>query len=213
MNKLIVALAALLVVTTLGTAQQLQTVPGKEVKNDGPRLVIVRVDPVDPVAPTLDDYESVLKHYKIVSKKITDPAAWKGTEMVNKNTKDVVLFEKLSKFEQAMFLVGSGQKLAVEMKSFDGHWQAELKKFDNPKYEPKKGEKSTGKDAPALKKDVEGYLKELTTIRKDTAVAYEKYVNKVFEEFKEEIPAKERELHLKQIREFNDENKLIERKK
>ncbi len=209
MNKLILSFAILLAAVSLGTAQE--TVPGKP-GSGSPRIVIVPV-PVDDAAPTLEDYEVVLKHFKTVSKKIVDPVAWKGTEMVNRNTKETVLFEKLSKFEQNMFCVGYGQKLALEMKKFDGLWTEELKKFDNPKYEPKKGEKSTGKDAPALKKDIEGYLKELTTVRKEAAVSYEKYVNKVFDEFKEEIPAKERELHLKQIREFNDENKLIERKK
>lgn len=166
-------------------------------------------------APAVEDYERVLDYFKTAAKESTDVKAWKGRELIHNFDKTKIEFDKLSNFDQHMYCMSRGFRINVmEMPDCFEVWSNELKKFDNPKYVPKKRDKiEDAKQNPAAKADVEKYLKQLTELRKSSAVKYEKFVEKVFNDFKDEIPEKERGLYLKELRDFNDENKLIERKK
>ncbi len=165
-------------------------------------------------APTIGDYEKVLSYYKTASKEAVDLKAWKGRTLIHRRNKDKVEFDKLSNFDKHMYLLSNGYRVNDMMTNIHHFWIMELKRFDDPKYTPKKLEKiEDAKQEPAAKADVEKYLKQLTDLRKASAVRYEKFVEKVCNDFKDEIPEKERELYLKEVRDFNDENNLIERKK
>ena len=181
--------------------------------------------------PTLGDYEKVLKYFTTWSDNLSNPEHWKKVTFTNRKTKEVRKFTDLSDYEKHIFYFMSAEKLSNEMKRMSGFWEDELKKFKAPKEKPKdkddededqtkadkkEPKKEEKKDDPlakeATKADVEKYCKQLLDIRKKTAVRYEALADKLFTTFKEKFTKEEIEQTMKQIRDFHDKEKLIERK-
>lgn len=155
-------------------------------------------------SPTNKDYENVLNHYKKIADNSLDVKSWQETKMVNSVTKEKKLFKELDEIDQYMFCLSKVTNTANILLEYSEIWNNELKKFNDPNYVV--AVKSSQKN------DVEGYIKELLDLRKDYAVKSEKFVEDTMDKFRDIIPLKERELFIKEIRDFNDEHKLVERK-
>lgn len=170
--------------------------------------------PTPEPSPTLDDYSKAIAKYKEATKKAFDLPSWKGIELTNKKTEETKKFEELSNFEQHLFLASSANRLTAEMTILKKHWDNEAAKFKDPNYKIvplPKVEKPEQKAAEL--KDVEKYQAELLTLRKNFAVKHEEYLAKIFKDFKNDIQEKERDLYLKEVQDYHDKEKLIERKK
>jgi len=179
--------------------------------------------------PTPADYEKVLKYFSEWSDNLTNPDHWKDVTFTNKKTKKLRKFSDLSEYEKQIYYFMSAEKLSNELKRMDGYWQAELKKFEEkdekeakPDKEEKKEEAKPDKEEkkeadpkklPATKAQVEQYYKDLGIIRKKTAVKFEALAEKLFKDYKEKFTEEERDQIMRQIREFHDKDKLIERAK
>jgi len=191
--------------------------------------------------PTLADYEKVLKYFNTWSDNLTNADHWKDVKFTNKKTKEIRKFADLSDYEKHIFYFVSAEKLSNEMKRMAGYWDEELKKFKEEKKEDKskddepntqigqkkddnKDDKGTKKDEADAKKkddplskvatkaDVEKYVGQLLEVRKKTAVRFEALTDKLFKDFKEKFTKEEIEQITKQVRDFHDKDKLIERK-
>jgi hypothetical protein len=170
-------------------------------------------DPKPEASPTLADYENALNKYKKATKEAFDFATWKEVELTNKKTKEKITFEKLSTLEKHVFCVSVGNRLMTEMGLLSGFWNAEADKFKDPNHKLIPLEKVEKPEQKAAElKDVEKYQKQLQELRQSFATNFETYLTKFFKAFKDDIPEKEREFYLKQIREYHDKEKLIERK-
>jgi hypothetical protein len=172
--------------------------------------------------PTVGDYEKVLKYYTDWSDNLTNPDHWKKTTFTNKETKKVRKFPELSEFEKQIFYFMSAEKLTNQMKQMAAYWQAELKKFDKKTGEKlrlnlrgvQEDEKEKERLArEATKAEVEGYCNQLLALRKKTAARFEAMGEKLFATYKDKFTKEEGEQIMKQIRDFHDQEKLIERKK
>lgn len=176
--------------------------------------IIIRIEPAEEPSPTLEDYDEYLNHYKELRKDFFKLEKWKDVQLRKKDDPKVVKkFSEFPEFEQHMFCISLAGRLSSEMVSLDEAWRGELKKFSDAKHKilPRK-EIKNDKQKPALKPDVEKYLKELTELRKGFAVEFESYAEKTLKKYEKEVPEAERNKRLKDIRDFHDKHKLIERK-
>lgn len=165
-------------------------------------------------SPTIGDYEKTITFYKKTTTEVFDLKTWKGVELTNKTTKEKTSFDKLSDFDKHIFCASIGKRLMTEMGLLNNFWKEEVEKIKDPNYKAVPLEKVEKPEQKAAEiKDIEKFQKDLLELRQSFAQEFEKYLIKVFTDFKDDIPEKERELHLKQVQEYHDKEKLIERKK
>ena len=165
-------------------------------------LLIIAEDPSEEAVATHKNYKDTLGMYKNLSTKIFDKKYQEEIQYIDKKTNKKSNFMTLSPLQRATFVSVVIQQINQESKKMQKAWENELDK------------KFTSKNTDAVKKDdVIGYSKELLQIRKELASNYEKYIDKMFDEFKEEIKDDERKVMKKRIRDFHDENKLLDRRK
>lgn len=191
--KKIICLLTVAVFSVIGGQSQSQ-----EKKTETPSKVAAKD------APSVKaDYERALKHYGEWSDKYDDEAFW--SNVVLKRVKDGKEFKLkgITDFEKKNFYFSNLQRLGNEMTSLDGSWAIEL---DQYKTTPLKHA-----NAPTVE-FLGKCIVNLTTLRKTSAVKLENYGEKFFLEFKDKFGDEEREQVMKQIREFHDANKLVERK-
>ena len=154
--------------------------------------------------PTKPDYERALKHYTEWSKKFNDEDYWKEVTLIRVSDKKELKVKDLDKFDKQGFFLSNLRRCSFEMGRLNGYWEEELKKYT--------ATPPTQKGVPNTD-ELKGYLKTLTALRKDTAVKLEDFAGKFVKDFPDKLTKEEGEQLLKSIRDFHDENKLIERKK
>jgi len=160
-------------------------------------------------APFLEDYKNTFDYFKKVES-ATFSGGYKDLKLVAKDSKKEKKLSDFSTQEQNVFILELAEKQTKLMTNLQKAWERELKKFDDPAYEPKgEGEKE---NKPALKTDVEKYNNQLLDLRKKYAIAYEDFADKTLKEFSK-LDKKESEFTLNQIRSVHNVEKLIERKK
>lgn len=167
---------------------------------------------VDGPSPTLEEYEVVLEGFKKVTDACFDPEKWKNVELTHKETGEKKKFVDLSPIEQKTLMLNFAGEATRRLGFMKKAWDDELKGFDKPDHklvEPPMP--ANEKQKAAQKKDVEGYNAQLTKMRKEFAVKYEKFAEDYMKEFK--IGEKEAKHTLDGIRKVHDQDKLIERKK
>lgn len=154
--------------------------------------------------PTKKEYERALKHYGEWSKKFNDDDYWKAVTLTRVSDKKEFKVKDLAPFDKQGFFLNNLRRCTFEMKRLDGFWQEEVKQYT--KTPP------TQKDVPTVD-ELKKYIGDLTKLRKETAVTLEDFAGKFVKDFPDKITKEEGDQLLKAIRDFNDENKLIERKK
>ena len=168
---------------------------------------------IEKLSPTLEDYELLIDKYKKTTADAFVMSAWKNVKLSNKKTKEEIAFNKLSEYEQQVFVLAMASRTTKELRILAECWDEEIAEFSKPEHKLIFAEKITSpKQKAADKEDVEGYQKQLRAIRKKFAEEYEKHVDFVFAAYKKEIPEKEAFLYRKQVLELHDKEKLIERK-
>ncbi len=165
----------------------------------------------DKAAPkhTVADYEKVLKSFNEWSDNLSNPEWWKDVRLTNSKTKEVVKFSELSEYRKYIFYFMSAEKLSQQLKQMNGHWQDEIKNFSVAAKDPKIVDP---KLLPPTKEQIIVFCKKLLDVRKATAIRFEALADKVFKKYKDKFTPEEIATITKHIRDFNDKEKLIDRK-
>lgn len=172
--------------------------------NNGDPKIVEKKDKL----PTTKDYETYLERYKTHSNNLANKKFWEATSLRNKDTGKVVSWKDTPDKDRRLVVMMFADRVSVEMRTLHGHWMKEVAKLKNFK--------DSGKELPegaATLEEVEEYLAKLMHLRKDTAVKYEKLAEQYFKDFDKEYTKDEVAKHLKSIRDWHDEEKLIERNK
>lgn len=169
--------------------------------------------------PTIGDYEEALKHHSQWSENVSSPEFYKELEfeMLKGEEKKKVKFVDLKDFEKNLFYIYQAEALSNKLARLEGMWNFELRRLPPVKKEDVALEKE--KEAlteerlkqEANRADVEGYIGKLHKLREAHAVRFEKLMGDVFEKFKDEIPAADRENYSQKVKEWHDKQKLVER--
>lgn len=154
--------------------------------------------------PTKGEYERTLKHYGEWSAKFNDADYWKAVKLTRVSDKKEFKVKDLEEFDRQGFFLNNLRRCGYEMTRLEGFWADELKQYT--------AKPPTQEGVPTTD-ELKGYIKKLTTLRKETAVSLEKYAEKFVKDNAAKVTKDEGDLLLKQIREYHDEHKLIERKK
>jgi hypothetical protein len=167
-----------------------------------PKLVVPAEEKEE--LPTKKEYERALKHYGEWKEKFNNEDFWKNVTLTRVSDKKEFKIKDLDDFDKQGFFLNNLRRCSFEMKRLDGFWQEEVKQYT--KTPP------TQKDVPTVD-ELKKYIGDLTKLRKETAVVLEDFAGKFVKQFPDKITKEEGEQLLKSIRDYHDENKLIERKK
>lgn len=156
-----------------------------------------------PKLVTTEKYEETLKNYTSWHKNLSTPEFYKKFKWeIDKEDKN---FSDLTDFEKNQFYLVQGLKLTRELHILSLAWQNELNWL-------KSGRIGNLTEDSATAEDVAAFQARLLVLRKALAPDLEKLMDDIFEKHKEEISKKERDFLKKQVVNFHNTNKLIERK-
>jgi len=187
--------------------------------------------------PTIKEYMQVLVGFSNMVQKFDQEELYKDVVFENKETKEKIKFQDLSKLQKFVFMFGQGEKITTSMTALDEAWNRELRKLKNRPPEPEpptepeppsdedlnidpspvkedpkeeKKKEPTENDAATVA-NVERFIEDLTVLRKKMAVKYEKFMNSNFTEFKDKLPKHDVMRIKKSVREYHDKHNLIKR--
>jgi len=144
-------------------------------------------------------YEKTLKNYSDFHVNLSKPAFYKL--IVWETSEGPSKFTELTDFEKDQFYLVQGFKLTKELHGLSLAWKNEL-------VWQGKLEKQVG----ATPEEIVAFMTRLLTLRKAMAVDFEKLIDATFEKHKDKLSEKEHVYIKKQIANFHDRNKLVERK-
>jgi hypothetical protein len=144
-------------------------------------------------------YEKTLKNYSDFHVNLSKPAFYKL--IVWETSEGPSKFTELTDFEKDQFYLVQGFKLTKELHGLALAWKNEL-------VWQGKLEKQVG----ATPEEIVAFMTKLLALRKAMAVDFEKLIDDTFEKHKDKLSKKEHSYIKKQIINFHDKNKLVERK-
>jgi hypothetical protein len=175
---------------------------------DGPKLPTPK--PVD-AKPTVADYKNVyLKYAKWHNNLANDKFYDSMYQFKDKKTGVVKKLADLPEFDKQLFYAMQVELLSKTMEQLQEKWTANMKSL------PSVTDSDIEEDnnlREAKKEDVEAILLQLNVLQKKVAEKQEAMVEKLFKDHAKEFTDEERDLYIKNMRERNDRNKLIERNK
>lgn len=149
------------------------------------------------------DFDTYLKKVgKIVDQYSTDKY-YDNQEFTNKTTNEKKKFTDFSEMERAFLKVFHGQTLAMDLGDVQDKWKEELK---NAEETPDDAEE-------ASKKDIEEFSAKLFELRQKNAVKLEGMLEGLFKKYSDKFTDEEKEFFMKNVKSYNDKNKLIKRDK
>lgn len=151
--------------------------------------------------PTKPEYDKALKHYTDWKTKFNDIDYWKDVTLTRVSDKKEFKLKDLSDYEKSSFYLSSLRRCGFEMTRLNGFWEGEVKTPPTP----------TQEGVPTVE-DLKKYIGQLTKLRKETAVSLEEYATKFVKDNSTKVTKEEGEQLLKAIKDYHDEQKLIERK-
>ena len=192
---MLLVFAMLMAVSVVAAQEPITKTPAKNVHGDKKEK---------PELPVKSEYDRALKHYGNWKDKFNDADYWKSVTLKRVSDKKEFKVKDLPDFDRRGFFLSNLRRCTFEMKRLDGFWQKELKEYteNTPKQE---GVPTTA--------ELKVYIEKLTKLRKETAPILEKYAENFVKDYADKLTKEEGELLLKQIKDFHDEDKLIERKK
>lgn len=155
------------------------------------------------VSPELNQFDQSLddtyKNYIARSNNFSNPEFFKELKFRDKANNKIIQFSSLPDFDKTVFYILEGEKISLEVKKIEGAW---VNIMANVLKAPVKGI-----DIKAL----ESYIVKLRELRKNHAEKYENFVEKSLNANSSKIPEEERNFLLKNIKKWNDKEKLIDR--
>ena len=153
----------------------------------------------------LSDYKNELKTFSGAVKGLDSLDFFKKSfTFKNNKTGETKKFEEFGKFDQDMLRLTFMERIVRVLEVTENSLSGSVKT----------AEEGTAKDNEVPKKDdLQKMIKEVQELRKTAAVKWEAHAEKVFKDWvPKEIPEKDRDVYLKRMKDYNDKNKLIERK-
>ena len=168
-------------------------------------LIVSSVEAQQPPHPKLvekEKYEEVLKNYTSWNENLSKPEFYKE-KFKWKTEEGEKKFSDFTDFEKDQFYLIRGFQLTRELHTISLAWKNEITWLSTELEIP---------EGIATVEEIIEFQKQLLALRKKTAVSFEKLIDDIFEKHKDKILEKERDFVKKQIVNFHDKNKLIERK-
>ena len=163
--------------------------------------------------PTVSDYRNVLNDYVLWNTNLANLKFYEALVFKNRKTGKTTKFSDFSKIEKRLYLLYNAELLSIKMIRLELTWSFERIQLKIEKeLETTRPTTQNGKKV-ATSKDVDENIYAIRALRIKHAVDFEKLINNVFEEFKDEIPEEDRKFYVGRIRKFHDSQKLIDRKK
>lgn len=153
-----------------------------------------------PLLAMAHDYKTELEQIKEAVQTFDSEKAYESFNFKNKKTNEVKKIGELSEVDKVVFYFFQGDRLTTSLEETEKKWKASFDKLDAAKEKDK---------AEEVKKS----LDELKELRKLLATRLEAFTESLFKKFPDAFTAEEKEYINKQMREYHDKNKLIERKK
>jgi hypothetical protein len=150
-----------------------------------------------------EKYEETLKNYTSWHNNLSKPDFYENFKW--KTGEEEKKFSDLTDFEKDQFYLVQGFKLTRELHDLSLAWKNEIMWIQS-------GRIGELPETAATVEEITAFQVKLLTLRKTVAVDFEKLLDSVFEKHKNKISKKERDYIKKQIVNFHDKNKLIERK-
>lgn len=154
--------------------------------------------------PTKKEYDRALKHYTEWKNKFNDLDYWKSVTLTRVSDKKEYKVKDLEEFDRQAFFLSNLRRCTFEMTRLHGFWHKELVQYMiMPPLQ----------DGVPTVDELTAYIEKLTTLRKEAAATLEAYAEKFVKDNPSKFTKEEREQLLKSIKDYHDEQKLIERKK
>ena len=167
-----------------------------------------------PKEPTVGDYDKAIKHYSEWSEKVGEAEFYKDI-VFTKPDKKQIKFSDLPPFEQNLYFLYQAENLSNHLVRLKQFWNIELEKtklaaeLGIPDEPVKKGQKPEEK--MPTQAEIEAYLVKLNVLRREHATGFEALAESVFKKYEADVPKADRENYTKQIKDWHDKQKLIDR--
>lgn len=149
------------------------------------------------------DFEIYLKKVEKIIDQYSTDKYFESQEFTNKKTGEKKKFSDFSEMERNFLKIFHGQTLSVDLGDVQDKWKEELKS----------AEEAPDSEDEANKKDIEDFSKKLFELRQKNAVKLEGMLEDLFKKYADKFTAEEKEFFTKNIKSYNDKNKLIKRDK
>ena len=155
------------------------------------------------VSPELNQFDKSLddtyKNYIARSNNFSNPAFFRELKFRDKINNKIIQFSSMRDLDKTVFYILEGEKISLELKNVESAWRTIMVNVL----------KTPNKDIDI--KTLESYIVKLRELRKKHAKEYESFVEKSLKANSNEIPEEERNFLLKNIKKWNDKEKLIDR--
>jgi len=172
----------------------------------GDSSAVFGVDPPSnpPVSsPELNQFDKSLdntyKNYIARSNNFSNPDFFGELKFRDKTNNKIIQFSNMPDLDKTVFYILEGEKISLELKKIEGAWRTIMVNVL----------KTPNKDIDI--KTLESYIVKLRELRKNHAKEYEAFVEKALKDNSDKIPEEERNFLLKNIKKWNDKEKLIDR--
>jgi len=172
----------------------------------GNSLMVFGIDPPSNppvVSPELNQFEKSLdntyKNYIARSNNFSNPEFFRELKFRDKINNKIIQFSTLPDLDKTVFYILEGEKISLEAKKIEVAWRNIMANVLKTPAE--------GIDIKTL----ESYIVKLRELRKKHAKEYEGFVEKALNANSSKIPEEERNFLLKNIKKWNDKEKLIDR--
>lgn len=160
-------------------------------------------------APSIAEYEEALEQLTQWSNKFGEINSYKEITVVKGETKKK--FIDLSELDQHLFIILSGQNCSNTMMMIKHRWSVERNQLVRLEVlregaqggEPREGEVNSAKLAE--------FIEKLQELQKTHAKKFEATIIEIFDKYKTDIPEKDADLYLSNVRKFHDRFNLIDR--
>ena len=162
-----------------------------------------------PEVPAANEYTEVLKRMEGWCERFDKLESYKDTVISQGEEKKK--FTELTPFEKNMFVIFSGQTCANQMMQLYNVWDVERQQLMRLEVLRQGGQAAAARQGEVTSQQLADNLASLRKLQKGHAKRFETAIERIFEEFKEEIPEKDAKLYIQNVRKFHDRYDLIER--
>lgn len=153
----------------------------------------------------ISDYKKEIEFQKEWVKNLTKEYFYnKSFVFKDKKTDKIINFSKFENFNKKAFFLFSAQKLSNNLEKIQQQWLEKLEGLPS-------GKPNINDSKIANQADLNNLLDDLFELRKELAKKWEGLAEQIFSEYSSQFTEKERELYLRTMRDYNTNNKLIDR--
>jgi hypothetical protein len=154
-------------------------------------------------AKSKKDFDHALNGVEVITKSFDTDKFYETIEFTNKKTNEKKKFSDFTPLQRSVFIVMQMDVINRSLGELYGKWEEELKKAKDKPDNPEE----------ASKREIRIYLAKLLSCRKTAASKLETKMEDMFKKYPDDFTEEEQKHMLNMVHEYNDKNKLVERKK